>query len=106
MITNAFKDISRKSLPQSEGLNGLDYLDRVAAMQVGHGSKVLRVDSSGIWLGAERFADANFSVDMQGRMVFTSEDGKTLTISAVNNRILVADANDNRVLLGFGSGLF
>lgn len=51
-------------------------MTRVRSLQVGYGSRVLRIDRDGLWIGAKRFADAPFSVDMEGRMVATS-----LTIS-------------------------
>lgn len=72
IVKNAFNDVTRSSTPRKEGVGGLDYLDKVAALQIGSGSKVLRADQTGIWLGAETFADAPFSVDMQGNLVATS----------------------------------
>lgn len=47
-------------------------MTRVRSLQVGYGSSVLRIDRDGIWMGAKRFADAPFSVDMDGNMVATS----------------------------------
>ena len=47
-------------------------LAEVSSLQVGFGSKVLRIDQDGIWLGAEKFADAPFSVDMDGNVVADS----------------------------------
>ena len=41
-------------------------------MAIGQGSKVFRADQSGIWLGAEKFADAPFSVDMLGNLIASS----------------------------------
>lgn len=46
----------------------------VRQLQVGFGSRVFRVDRQGLWAGAERFADAPFSVDWNGNMVATSLD--------------------------------
>jgi len=43
-------------------------------MAIGKGSKVFRADQSGIWLGAEQFTDAPFSVDMLGNVVASSAD--------------------------------
>lgn len=44
----------------------------VASLQIGEGSKVFRGDQSGIWLGASKWADAPFRVDMEGAMTATS----------------------------------
>ncbi len=49
-------------------------MTRVRSLQVGYGSRVLRIDRDGLWIGAKRFADAPFSVDMDGNMVATSLD--------------------------------
>lgn len=72
---NPFKDqdIENKSLPQDdESRYGSDIFNDIKQMQVGNGSQVFRADQSGIWLGAATFADAPFSVDMQGNVTATS----------------------------------
>lgn len=54
----------------------MSYLSKFATqlreLAVGFGAKVFRVDSQGAWLGAEKFTDAPFRVDMEGNMVATS----------------------------------
>ena len=73
VIDYAFNDIERKDLPEKpEGIGGAQYLDNLSALQIGFGSKVFRGDRSGIWLGAEKFADAPFSVDMLGNVIASS----------------------------------
>ena len=52
----------------------LDFLETVQSLQVGFGSKVLRVDRDGLWLGAEDFASAPFSVDMEGNVTADTID--------------------------------
>lgn len=37
-------------------------------LAVGKGTEAFKVDGDGMWLGATRFADAPFSVDMNGNM--------------------------------------
>lgn len=73
-IIQAFNDIEKRDLPVKEGIAGSDVLDNILSMQVGNGSQVFRSDQSGIWLGASKFADAPFSVDMEGNLVATSAD--------------------------------
>lgn len=83
IIKDAFNNIMRKQLPKREGVAGQDYLDRVAGLQIGQGSKVMRSDQSGLWLGASQFADAPFSVDMDGNLSANSAtftDGSDTTI--------------------------
>lgn len=67
---------SYEMTPQSdaEGIKGNDFLNSVKSLQVGFGSKVLRIDRDGMWLGAADFASAPFSVDMEGNMIATSLD--------------------------------
>lgn len=122
ILKNAFKNVSRKSLPYNEGkIGGQDYLDRVAGVQVGEGSKVMRMDQTGMWLGAATFAQAPFSVDMEGNLVASSATfgqylakavtGQTLSgdfsvgasnvlIDGSNQRILINDGSDNRIVIG------
>lgn len=70
-VINPYDDIEYIDLePEDSG----EDLTRVRSLQVGYGSRVLRIDREGFWLGAERFADAPFSVDMDGNMVATSLD--------------------------------
>lgn len=40
--------------------------------QLGAGADVLRIDKSGIWLGAEKYTDAPFKVDMDGNLTASS----------------------------------
>lgn len=94
VIKDAFNDVDRQPLPIKEGIGGLDYLNNVMALQIGQGSKVLRSDESGLWLGGSRFADAPFSVDMEGNLhaesaTFVNDEGETIIdgggiISAAN----------------------
>jgi len=72
-MIDVFNDIERKPLPLKDGnIDGLGYLDRIAALQIGQGSKVFRGDESGIWLGGKKWADAPFRVDMLGNLVASS----------------------------------
>ena len=98
---NAFNDVTRSELPTPDNVAGLDDLRSVAALEVGHGARSFKGDSSGIWMGANTFANAPFKVDMDGNIYLESADGK-LVIDAVNNRIVVYDASGvPRVLLGY-----
>jgi hypothetical protein len=127
IITDAFNDITRASDPQREGVAGQPYLDNMLSMQIGDGTKVMRADSSGIWLGGKTFATAPFSVDMEGNMTATSLDlsayvskagadqvlsgsvqvgNGNVKIDGVNKRILINDGSYDRILIGYQSGGF
>lgn len=73
VVKDAFKNVKRRRLsdPQTK-IAGQSDLRRVAAMEVGSGSKSLKVDGSGLWLGAREFASAPFSVDMEGNVTASS----------------------------------
>ncbi len=68
------QDIAFAEFPNADETSrfGSDVLRDVKEMQVGVGADVFRADRNGIWLGASTFADAPFSVDMQGNVVATS----------------------------------
>jgi len=72
MIIDAFNNVPNKPLPQSEGVAGMGNLTNTAAIQIGIGNRAFKADQSGIWLGANTFADAPFSVDMQGNLIASS----------------------------------
>lgn len=61
---------------------GSDYFRDINELQVGMGSNVMRVDQQGLWLGAERFEDAPFSVSMTGEIVATG-----LTLSTIGGTL-------------------
>lgn len=65
--------------PKSDVRYGSQFFRDVQELQVGIGSKVMRVDQQGLWLGAETFAAAPFSVDMNGNVVATSLSLGTLS---------------------------
>ena len=94
---------------------------------IGSGDKVFKADKEGIYLGNAVFADAPFSVDMEGNMVASSATmssyvakagtGQTLSgnlavgegnvlIDGVNKRITINDGTNDIVLLGYDSGGF
>ena len=98
---NIFNDVPDKSVEQSSQLYGQSLLPNVNSIQIGAGTKAFKGDSSGIWLGANKFADAPFRVDLDGNIYMQSTDGK-LVLDATNNRIVIYDASSvPRVLLGY-----
>jgi len=69
-IISPFTDIPTQPLEEKSNTRyGSDFFRDVNELQVGMGSKVLRADQQGLWLGAETFASAPFSVDMEGNVV-------------------------------------
>ncbi len=126
-VIEAFNDIVSKPFPRLEGLAGMADLRDVAAIQVGVGARAFKGDESGIWLGANKWADAPFRVDMNGNMVASSAvfgqyiskagTSQTLTgdfnlndanvkIDGANKRILINDGSNDRILIGYQSGGF
>lgn len=48
--------------------------EKMSSMQIGFGSRVMRANEQGLWMGAEKFEDAPFSVDMEGNITASSLD--------------------------------
>ena len=93
----------------------------------GYGDAVFGSSELGIWLGAADFEDAPFSVDMAGNVVassatlsayiskagtsqaltgdFNLDDGN-VKIDGANNRILINDGTNDRILIGKDAGGF
>jgi hypothetical protein len=70
-MADVFVNVKNKSYYKEDASHNLE---QTASMQIGAGGRVFRADQSGIWLGAEKFEDAPFSVDMQGNVVASSAD--------------------------------
>lgn len=68
---NPFSDVSDKGIGEGSTLYGSELMN-LQALQVGAGAKVLRSDESGFWLGAEKWADAPFRIDMLGNVYASS----------------------------------
>jgi len=70
---SVFVDIEPVPMTASTGkVAGQNILNNTAEMQIGFGAQVFRADQQGIWLGAEQFTGAPFSVDMQGNLIASS----------------------------------
>ena len=98
---NIFNVIKDSPLEDPTGkIYGMGYLDNVGAMQIGRGSDVFRGDKSGIWLGAKKWADAPFRVDMDGNVV-----ASTVVLEADVEKIYFNSGKDAYIeYLGPGSG--
>lgn len=68
-IINPFTNISYNPLPvPTNEQGGSTFLSNLKTASVGSGIKTFKIDKSGLWLGAEKFSDAPFSVDMNGNL--------------------------------------
>lgn len=102
-----FTDVSAKPLFEDQGkINGSSYLKDLRKLSVGVGGETVRADRSGLWAGANRFADAPFRINMLGQLFAQSTNGQ-IQIDTPNNRIVVYDSNGiPRILIGFLAGGF
>ena len=72
-IIEAFNYIDDKPIePLTGKVAGLDQLNSVKTLQIGTGAQAWHADQQGQWMGAEEFADAPFSVDMDGNLIASS----------------------------------
>jgi len=128
-----FKDIEDKSIQVDADVQGGGVMTDVASLQIGMGTKVMRADQSGMWLGASKFADAPYSVDMAGNVIASSatfssyattaaallKAGTSQTLSGdfnlndanvkidgTNKRILINDGTNDRIIIGYSAGGF
>ncbi len=65
----AFNDVKRVSVDTSPDLKGSAYLNQLSYLQIGSGSKGLKADAQGQWMGARDFASAPWSVDPAGNVI-------------------------------------
>jgi hypothetical protein len=76
-------------------------LSNIATISVGSGTNVLRFDQNGLFMGANTFVSAPFSVSIAG--VITSQSiqgGNVITIDGGNARIIGNDGTNNRLVIG------
>ena len=108
-IINPFDDVPSKPFPEKEGVAGFDDLSRLASLQIGTGTRAFKADQSGIWLGADKFADAPFRVAMDGTVVVGSGYTKINIFSqdavptSISTGDLWFDTNDGNKLYRAGS---
>ena len=100
---DVFNDVTEGTLPTktADSVAGNSYLSNLAGMQIGSGNQVFHGDGSGIWLGASKFVDAPFSVDMDGNISSKSATGVAgVYIFGKDEQIIVNDGANDRVLIG------
>ena len=69
-MSDIFVDVKERSIEPLTA-EGTQYAN-FASMAIGEGSQSFRSDQQGIWLGAEKYEDAPFSVSMAGAVTMTS----------------------------------
>lgn len=90
---------------QMETLDIPSMVQHFKEISVGAGSTIFKANAEGVFAGATNFTDAPWKVDYNGLMTFSMGSGN-ITVDAANKRILVNDGTNNRVLIGYGEGLF
>lgn len=69
-------------------------LGGITELEVGTGQNSFKLNREGLWMGADRYEDAPFKVDMDGNVTLSPSLGNTI-------RILIKDSTGtNRVLIG------
>ena len=96
-ILDPFFNVEYRPLPVNDDVL---FPKNIREIQSGFGSKAFKVDSQGIWLGANKYADAPFRISMDGVIFVKSTSGGHILIDGPNQRIVVNDGTDDRVLIG------
>ena len=117
----AFFDLNVRFIDEKKQKPTIVYGEMVAPqmkiLSVGSGSKVFRADEQGIWLGAEKFQNAPFRVDMEGNLYASSavignylskvDNGQILTgsiyVGNPSGGYVFLDGNNIRILLHDGT---
>lgn len=66
--------------PLGESVGGLQMFSNV--FKRGYGDQVFGSDKNGMWLGAADFADAPFTVDMEGNLIMDGASSKIVLYDA------------------------
>lgn len=102
---SVFNDVSNKSITPISDVVNTSLLDNVNSIKIGTGAKCFKADSSGIWLGANKFADAPFSVDLDGNITastlnLTNYISKTGTDQYLSGSIVIRDGTTPAIFIG------
>lgn len=119
---NPFNDVPTIQEPNSiQEIGGQSVLSAVGGLNIGAGGQSISADPySGFWVGAKTFADAPFSVDLNGNIHAATLDlslylskagtgqaitgdmnlGGRVVIDGANVRIVMNDGVSNILLLG------
>jgi len=89
-----FKDIEQTDAPRQERAGDTRNLRKVQEFQIGNGNAVWRADKRGMWLGAKRWEDAPFKVNMNGDIVSITLSSETVTA----RRVQTADTGQRVVI--------
>lgn len=89
-----FNDITRKPLPVKDTFAGQSLLQNTHSLAIGEGAVSFKADQSGIWLGANVYADAPFSVDMNGNIDTATVDADILTVQNIDADNIKGDQLD------------
>lgn len=97
-----YEDIENQPLPDpTDERFGQKIFRDIQELQVGINDTVFRADQSGIWLGANEFVDAKFSVDMSGNVI-----AKSFKTGTTGQHIEIDSANTNQIRFYDGTTLF
>lgn len=105
-IIQAFNDVKEIPLQSATGkVYGELDLSNIGQAAIGFGTQVFRADQQGIWLGAKKFVDAPFSVDMEGNLIAsTATFGQYLTKAGtgqnLTGQILIYNGGTPSILIG------
>ncbi len=103
-----FNNIKYSDQPFSVDPSNVRNLRKVQQFQIGNGSKVWHADRNGMWLGAEKFADTPFRVDMEGNVVGITFDAVEVTGLIVYSGVLNSSEINGGTIAGatITGGLF
>jgi hypothetical protein len=68
--------------------NGIAQFNRSNRLRIGSGDNIMMADKQGLWLGAKKFDNAPFRVDMEGNLVGLSLDAPTITGGTISGSSL------------------
>lgn len=103
---SVFNDVKNKSITASSDVVNTSLLDNITSMKIGTGAQCFKADQySGIWLGANKFADAPFSVDLLGNvnastLNLTNYISKTGTDQYLSGSIVIRDGTTPAIFIG------
>lgn len=104
---NPFNDVPTIQEPNSiQEVGGQSVLSAVGGLNIGAGGQSINADPySGFWVGAKTFAEAPFSVDLNGNIVASTLNlsnyiSKTGTSQYLSGSIIIRDGTTPAIFIG------
>ncbi|HCC67778.1 TPA: hypothetical protein DEP90_01015 [Patescibacteria group bacterium] len=99
---NDIKEIFSEATKQGDKLESFNSdTGTFDTLQIGVGDLSFKIDEQGLWLGADKFEDSSFNIDMSGNVYMKASGGTSyLLLDSENSKIVVNNGTEDVITIG------